>query len=372
MSIVEFFYRFLVALLYPLVFGGFFILHAGYTFWLNLIHKKNKPTLSQEQLKINGVSIIIPTWNKLELLKKCLTLLDAELKKTNIHAEIIVIENGSTDGSKAFLKNQVFATELVVIDEPKNLGFAKAINKGLTRSKYNYVYLLNNDMEVRPGFLNELLKKAHELLNKNLPFFGLASQIFFYDSSKKREESGKTYSLPFLGFLDVRHVIETPNLEATSLTLYPGGGSALFNKQLFLILGGYDHAAYTPLYCEDFDAGFAAWRLGFASWFVPESQVTHHHQSSSKQLNLTPEYYLHKNWLVLLLKHLEQTDQILLHLLSYPLWILFKPNHADYALDAIKHFFAISNSRSFFEQLQTRYSSKDLLSFLTFERNYAS
>lgn len=372
MKLFEFFYRCCLALLYPLVFSVFFSLHGAYTLFLSLTQKKIKPKLSQGQLKIDGVSIIIPTWNKLELLKKCLELLDVELSKTNktTPTEIIVIENGSTDGSKAFLANHRFSTQLVVLDEPTNLGFAKAINKGLNQAKYNYVYLLNNDMEVRTGFLSALLKTANALLNEGGGFFGLASQIFFYDPTKKREESGKTYSLPFLGFLDVRHVVEPANLKVTTPTLYPGGGSALFNKQLFQMLGGYDHAAYTPLYCEDLDAGFAAWRLGFASWFVPESQVTHHHQSSSKQLKLSPEYYLHKNWLVLLLKHLEQIDQIALHLLIYPFWILFKPGHANYALDAVQHFFAISNSRARFERLKTKYTTKKVLNFITFETSH--
>lgn len=145
---------------------------------------------------INGVSFIIPTWNKKDLVINCVQLLDKQLSQEcpEIAKEIIVVENGSTDESYQALLKLKTKNPLIILKQEINLGFAKAVNLAVKQAKYNYIYLLNNDIEVQPGFFLEIITTANNLLQKNINFFGISSQIFFFDPSVKRVESGKTWT----------------------------------------------------------------------------------------------------------------------------------------------------------------------------------
>lgn len=370
MKLLKLVFRFVVAVVYPIIISGYFFASAIVRFFQKL--NQQIITISNEELKLDGVSFVIPTWNKRELLLKCIALLDARLslEGANIKKEIIVVENGSTDGTVEALKLLKTKNSLRVLASPTNLGFAKGINWGVQAANYNYVYLLNNDMEVQPNFLDALLTTARKLLKQQISFFGIASQIFFYDSSKRREESGKNYSFENFGFLTVAHYVESGALTETSITLYPGGGSALINKKIFLSINGYDHAAYVPLYCEDLDAGVVAWRHGFPSFFEPTSQVIHHHQSSSKNLARKPEFFMHKNLLVVLLKNLDGYGSLLNHLLQFPVRILLSDDVTEYAVTALQHLPVIFQRRLVVQNYNTKYSGSEILNFDSFELNH--
>ena len=281
---------------------------------------KNKLKISQSQKELNGISIIIPTWNKKEMVINCLKILDKVLmKEVKIPVEILVVENGSTDDSLEALKNLQLQTTLRVLPQKENLGFAKAINLAAKKAQYNYLYLMNNDMETQLGTFSEIIKLAQELLNKNKNFFGLASQVFFFDPNQRREESGKTYSAPNFGFIKIAHCTDTLNLQKNSYTLYPGGGSSLINKAIFQKLGGYDDHTYKPLYCEDLDLGFNAWQFDWPSYFCAQSKIIHHHRSSTKNLKYDPDFIIQKNFLAFIWKNYNNFVDDCRHLFLYPL-----------------------------------------------------
>lgn len=364
-ALLSLFKRSLVAIVYALFSVLFFLT----SFLVDLFRAKNFLTLSKSQTKLNGISFLIPTWNKKDLVVICVKLLDKAISRLQgtTKAEIIVIDNGSVDGTSEALLALKLKNPLIVKSLSENIGFARGINLGAATSKYNYLYVLNNDMEVHSNFLTPIVTFAKKLLATNQPFFGIASQIFFFDPSKRREESGKTYSKFSLGFLKVAHFVEEAALTVPSLTLYPGGGSSLLNKTLFLAMGGYDHRSYTPLYCEDLDSGVSAWSYGYPSYFLPTSKVIHHHRSSSKQLAVDPSFYMFKNWLVLVLKQLNSPIQIAKHICLYTLRIFFSRWYAKYAFEAIKNGHNIWLSRYQKTSYLTKYSTKQLLNFVEFE-----
>lgn len=370
MKLMRLLFRFGVAAAYSLCASGFFLLSTIIQFFQKL--SQQKLTLNETEQKLDGVSFVIPTWNKKDLLIKCVTLLDNRLTKEGaaIGKEIIVVENGSTDGSLEALQTLKTQTRLIILTSPTNLGFSKGINWGVSKASYNYVYLLNNDMEVQPNFLDSVLATAKKLLQQQIKFFGIASQIFFYDPTKRREESGKNYCFENFGFLNVAHYVESAALTEVSLTLYPGGGSSLINKKIFLAMGGYDHAAYLPLYCEDLDAGVVAWKYGFPSFFEPASEVIHHHQSSSKSLARKPEFFMHKNWLVVLLKNLDGWSSLAKHVVLFPARIILSDEVAEYAVAALKHLPVIFQRRLAMGRFATEYSGKQILNFDRFELNH--
>ncbi|MEI8067730.1 MAG: glycosyltransferase, partial [Candidatus Shapirobacteria bacterium] len=333
---LELILRFFTAIIYFITISIFFIISLILK-TLSLFSSKEIKIKKSEEM-IDGVSFIIPTWNKKEMVVNCVQLLDKYLsiEYPKIPKEIIIIENGSTDGSVEALSNLKTKIPIVLLKQKTNIGFAKAINLGLQNSKYNYVYLINNDMEPQKNFFNSIIDLSLNILKQNKKFFGISSQIFFFDKNKRREESGKTYSLPSLGYITIAHYVQEESLKDVSFTLYPGGGSSLINKHYFQKIGGYDYKSYTPLYCEDLDAGFIAWKFGLPSYFDPNSHVVHHHRSSSVKLTEDPSYFMYKNWLVFILKNFDSTN-IINNICLYPLRIFFRKSDFKYSTQTLKN-----------------------------------
>ncbi len=359
------------------IFGPLFFIFIGiYYLFVKIINFISFPfqkniVISKNKTKLNGISIIIPTWNKKELIISCLLLLDKILiKEVSIPIEIIVIENGSTDGSLQALYSLKLKNELIILAQKENLGFARAINLAASQSKYNYIYLMNNDMEVQKNTFAALIDSAQLYLKKGKIFFGLASQIFFHDIRKRREESGKTYLAPNAGFIKVAHVINDFNLQQNSLTMYPGGGSSLINKNIFLTLGGYDWHTYRPLYGEDLDLGYLAWRFGFPSYFCTNSHIVHHHRSSSKQISINPDDIMYKNFLAFMWKNFIASSNIFRHLFAYPFMMFISIRYRQYFLQLLPILPSIFWQRIKLSCYHSVYSDKQLLDFINFEINY--
>lgn len=346
-------------LFYPIIFI-FLVIYFFTTkiFSLLFIPFQKNLQLSQSAKKLNGISIIIPTWNKKDFIINCLKQISQ--LKLDLPFELIIIENGSTDGSLEAIEKFPANFQLQILAQKTNLGFAPAINLAAKKAKYNYLYLMNNDMVLKKDTLAQIITFAQSLIKKNQPFFSLASQVFFFDPTKKREESGKTYASLKYGFLRVAHVLDEKILQENSPTLYAGGGSSLFNKSLFLQLGGYDAASYKPLYGEDLDLGFLAWRCGFPSYYCAASQIIHHHRSSTVKLQLTPDFMMRKNFLVFLWKNLTSPFLIIQHLLLFPLLMIIKPVYASYFFADVKNLPDIFCSRLKTAHFKTIYSDQEI------------
>ncbi len=111
-------------------------------------------------------SIIIPCWNQLDFTRLCLTAL---VRHTRPPWELIVIDNGSTDGTAAYLSGvrDVAPMPVTVISNSRNLGFPAAINQGLRAARGEYLVLLNNDAVVTDGWLTQLIALTE--VGKNTP-----------------------------------------------------------------------------------------------------------------------------------------------------------------------------------------------------------
>lgn len=325
--------------------------------------------MNTDNFPINGVSFIIPTWNKKDLIIKCLQILDKQLsiECPEIRKEIIVVDNDSNDNSYNALFRLKTKIPLIILKQTTNLGFAKAVNLAVKQSKYNYLYLLNNDMEAQPGFFKEIINTANKLFQKNINFFGISSQIFFFDPLVKRVESGKTWTDFKNGKLLVGHELNPKKLQDMSLTAYCGGGSSLINKEIFNLLGGLDAAVYTPMYGEDLDLGFVAWKKGYPSFFCPNSQVIHHHRSSSKFLSVSPDYYIHKNFLSFCLKNIDSWQLLAKISLYYPLYLILKKDYFKYFIDNLKNLSNIINSKNKLKKIPNIFKDTNLINFKKFE-----
>jgi GT2 family glycosyltransferase/glycosyltransferase involved in cell wall biosynthesis len=235
---------------------------------------KEKPSDDIHTLNTNNASIIILNWNGRELLEECLPSVVAAVEFDNQNHEIIVVDNGSTDESIRFLKNQFPQVKVVALD--RNYGFGEGNNIGVKAAANDIVVLLNNDMAVDRNFLRPLLNGFEDV-----DVFAISSQIFFQSLNRRREETGKTSANFRFGAFEYFHENVSENLcSGYYPTYWAGGGSSAIDRRKFLALGGFDNL-YSPCYLEDTDISHIAWKHGWRVLFAPESKVYHKHRAST-------------------------------------------------------------------------------------------
>jgi O-antigen biosynthesis protein len=220
--------------------------------------------------KHKAASIVIPNWNGRDLLEKYLPSVVAAVA-SHPESEILVVDNGSDDGSAAFLRDRFPQVRVLALD--RNLGFGGGSNAGFRAARHDIVVLLNSDMRVEPDFLAPLLEGFQDDRT-----FAVACQIFFSDPAKLREETGLTEGWWQQGGLRVRHRIDA-ELRELYPCFYGGGGSCAFDRKKFLELGGFDELL-APFYLEDTDLGYMAWKRGWKVLYQPASVVYHEHRGT--------------------------------------------------------------------------------------------
>ncbi|MGE5648484.1 MAG: glycosyltransferase [Acidobacteriota bacterium] len=217
-----------------------------------------------------AASVVIPNWNGRDLLEKYLPSVIAAIDG-NPANEVIVVDNGSEDGSAAFVRENFPEVRLLALD--KNLGFGGGSNAGFRAAANDIVVLLNSDMRVDRGFLAPLLEGF-----RDPRVFAVTCQIFLSDPERKREETGLTQAAWREGALRVRHRID-PEVREPFPCFYAGGGSSAFDRRKFLELGGFD-PLLAPFYLEDTDLGYMAWKRGWQVLYQPRSIVYHEHRGT--------------------------------------------------------------------------------------------
>jgi|SRR5579871_2120713 len=217
-----------------------------------------------------AVSVVIPNWNGKDLLARYLPSV-IEALAVDPENEIVVVDNGSSDGS-ADLVRETFP-QVRVVALPVNLGFGGGSNEGFREARNDILVLLNSDMRVAPDFLPPLVEAFADP-----DVFAVSCQIFFSDPQKVREETGLTQGWWQDGSLRVRHRIDGA-IGDLFPCFYGGGGSCAFDRGKFLELGGFD-PLLRPFYLEDTDLGYLAWKRGWKVLYQPRSVVYHEHRGT--------------------------------------------------------------------------------------------
>lgn len=219
----------------------------------------------------SGISVIIPERANPRLLSECLESLMRACQAVAEPVEVIVVVNGSRRSTYEPLRTRYPSVRWLFFDKP--LWFGGAVREGLKAACHAWVYLLNNDMTVDPLALSELL------CWRSPQVFAVASQIFFMDPARRREETGWTRFRESDGMIEIFDV--EPEEELVRGTFYAGGGASLFQASVLRRLVPMA-AGYEPFYWEDVEWGTVAWRWGFESLFCPRSRVWHHHRSTNR------------------------------------------------------------------------------------------
>jgi GT2 family glycosyltransferase/glycosyltransferase involved in cell wall biosynthesis len=215
-----------------------------------------------------GVTVVIPSRTGKGLLQAQLPGILAQGPE-----QIVVVDNGSTDGTAAWLASTY--PQIEVVHSPAPLSFARAVNRGIARARCSHVCLLNNDMLLDPGFFAALQRVFDEVPN----LFSATAQIRF-PPGVRREETGKTVMAQGTpADFPVRCDEPLPG-EDGSYVLYGSGGCSLYDTAKLRALGNVDEV-YEPAYVEDLDLGYRAWQRGWPTVYVAGAVVEHRHRATT-------------------------------------------------------------------------------------------
>lgn len=227
--------------------------------------------------RVDAASIVTVTWNGKHHLEGLLPSLRAEVARHGGDHEVIVVDNGSTDGTVAWLQAEHPWARIVAL--PENRFFVRGNQAGVAAATRDVLVFLNNDMVVQPGFLQPLLDGL-----RDPRVFAVAAEVFFKDPAKRREETGRTRGELRAGWLKLAHVL--PSRDERELdyvpTLWAGGGSAAFDRAMYDAIGGFD-TLYDPFYMEDMGLSYEAWKRGFQVLFTAHGSVLHEHRGTSRK-----------------------------------------------------------------------------------------
>ena len=243
--------------------------------------------LAPKAAQSEGVSVVIPSRDGLALLREMLRSLMPQISR----GEVIVVDNGSTDGTVEWLAREHPGIRVFHHAEP--LSFARAVNAGIRESRFAHTLLLNNDMIAAPEFVNAL----EEAFQRVPDLFCATAQIVF-PPGMRREETGKAvWRRDTPGGFPVR--CDEPALgEDLTWVLYGSGGCSLFDTAKLAALGGVSEL-YDPAYVEDLDLGFRAWRYGWPSVYCARAQVEHRHRSTTSRFYSERQirFFVERNYL---------------------------------------------------------------------------
>lgn len=212
---------------------------------------------------MSDVTIVIPNYNGISFLDACLRSVS---KQTGVSAEILVVDNGSTDGSQDFVRKHFPEVRLFCLKQ--NYGFCGAVNKGIEKAGSPYVILLNNDTEVRPDFAKKLL----DAMKDDPQRFSCAAKMIQYQNRSILDNAGDFYCA--LGWGIARGKGKPLNSYPSAGRIFSScAGAAIYRRDLVRRLGGFDEAHFA--YLEDMDISWRAKIHGFYNWYVPEAEVFH-------------------------------------------------------------------------------------------------
>lgn len=235
------------------------------------------------------VSVVIASWNGRQLLADCLGALAAQ---TLSDFEVIVVDNGSTDGTVEWLAQHVPTVQ--VIPNATNRGFAAANNQAILAAAAPLIATLNNDALPNPDWLKMLVEAADQLSWAG----SFASQIILREPGDQLDSTGIEVDRTGVAW-NRGWRKPAPDRTVEPIEVFgPCAAAALYRRDLLDKIGLFDEALFA--YYEDVDL---AWRARWAGWrcaYIPQAVVVHAHSATGGQRSPFKGYYLGRNkWRVI-------------------------------------------------------------------------
>ena len=192
------------------------------------------------------VSVVIPNFNGMAYLDGVLSSLE---RQTIRNFEVILVDNGSTDGSCAFVSAEYPWVHMIQL--PENYGFSRAVNEGIHAARSPYVLLLNNDTEAEPDFLEEMVAA----LRRHKKAFSCQAKMIQLHDHDKMDDAGNYYCA--LGWAFARGKDKDINHYDKEQKIFSAcAGAAIYRKKIIDRIGDFDEEHFA--YLEDVDIGYRA------------------------------------------------------------------------------------------------------------------
>ncbi len=214
-----------------------------------------------EKGKMKKATIIIPNYNGLKFMEMCMSALE---KQTYKDFEILVVDNGSTDGSVEWLKEN----EIPSIFLPENTGFSGAVNVGIKASKTPFVILLNNDTEAKEGYVEALIRE----IERSPKIFSVSPKMIQLYHKELMDDGGDMYSI--MGWAYQRGVGQEIERYNRACNVFSAcAGAAIYRREVFEEIGYFDEMHFA--YLEDIDVGYRAKIAGYYNRYCPSAEIYH-------------------------------------------------------------------------------------------------
>lgn len=217
------------------------------------------------------VTVVIPNYDGMKFLPECLESLKKENQRAIVDYEVLVVDNGSTDGSVEYLRKCSWVRTIYL---DTNTGFCHAVNVGIKKSRTPYVILLNNDTKAYTGFVQAL----YTAISKRKKCFSVSAQMLMWDDDQLLDDAGDLYCC--LGWSRSRGKGKPAENYSTGCKVFSAcGGAAIYRRAVFEKIGYFDELHFA--YLEDLDIGYRAKLFGYYNRYEPNARVLHYGSAST-------------------------------------------------------------------------------------------
>ncbi|MGQ9675002.1 MAG: glycosyltransferase [Chloroflexota bacterium] len=252
------------------------------------------------------VSVVVVSFNTLELLRRCLLSVQSSLALTpSLTHEIWVVDNASSDGSAAMVQRDFPGIKLIANEA--NRGFAAANNQALSQASGRFAMLLNPDTEVKGKAIATMVRFADE--HRRVGIVGC--RLVYPDGSFQHScFRFPTLWMTLLDHFPVNHRLLDSRLngryphwqyDRPFAIDHPLGAAMLVRREVFDQIGLFDEQFF--IYCEEIDLCIRAKRAGWEVYCVPDAEIVHHAAQSTRQFRGPMLVELHRSRQALFQKH---------------------------------------------------------------------
>lgn len=239
-------------------------------------------------------SVVIPNWNGIAHLPACLDGLRAQ---TYPHLEVILVDNGSTDGSQALVTEMYAEVRLLALE--RNLGLTGGNNAGFRAAGGEILISLNNDTEVDPGFVAALAAGLSEH-----PQAGMAAaKMLLFDRRDTLHSAGDGYGVDGIPFNRGVWQKDEGQFDEPGWIFGGCGGAVAYSRAMLDQVGLFDESFF--MYCEDVDLNWRSQLAGWRCWYTPQAIV--YHKLSATGGGPIASYYTGRNTLWVIAKNYPDT-----------------------------------------------------------------
>lgn len=208
-------------------------------------------------------TVVIPNLNGRKYLKDCL---DSLREQSRQDFSIVLIDNGSNDGSAGYV--EAYYPEVEVVRFPDNQGFCRAVNEGILRSQTPYVILLNNDIICDKAFVEELVGA----MEQEPRCFSCAAKMLQMHHPERMDNAGDYYSAFGWAFA-LGKGKPAARYNKKRAVFSACAGAAIYRRSVFEKIGLFDEVHFA--YLEDIDVAYRARIAGYRNLYIPKAIVRH-------------------------------------------------------------------------------------------------